>query len=209
VLRGLHNGLRHLLRGRNHTTSGRRMSLSALQHTYVPERRAFWHVGPLWNSGRLFLCPKPGERHSAKTSRVREHGPLRSVRDGGKSAVAWSKMAGSAGPACSQCPARAGSPAPSAHRWGRRSTRPGAAGRTRRWPRPTRRVGQSRPARRRPREGHDQWAGGPGSSRWPRLSPPCGPGPHASTSPCAATSRPPPPCDCGQAPQQDDTARAF
>jgi hypothetical protein len=31
--------------------------LSALQHTCVPERRVFWHAGPLWNSGRLFLCP--------------------------------------------------------------------------------------------------------------------------------------------------------
>ena len=29
------------------------------------------------------------------------------------------------------------------------------------------------------------------------------------TKPCVATSRPPPPCDCGEAPQQDDTARAF
>ena len=80
MLRGLHNGLRHLLRDRNHTTSGRRMSLSALQHTCVPERRVFWHAGPLWNSGRLFLCPKPGERHGAKTSRVREHGLPRSVK---------------------------------------------------------------------------------------------------------------------------------
>jgi hypothetical protein len=52
--------------------------LSALQHTYVPERRVFWHAGPLWNSGRLFLCPTPGERHRARTSRVRAHGPPRS-----------------------------------------------------------------------------------------------------------------------------------
>jgi hypothetical protein len=52
--------------------------LSALQHTCVPERRVFWHAGPLWNSGRLFLCPKPGERHRARTSRVRAHGPPRS-----------------------------------------------------------------------------------------------------------------------------------
>jgi hypothetical protein len=46
-------------------------------------------------------------------------------------------------------------------------------------------------------------------ARWPRPSSSGGPGPHASASLCAATSRTPPAYDCGETPQRDDTARAF
>jgi hypothetical protein len=36
-----------------------------------------------------FFVPKPGERHGVRTSRVREHGPLRSVHMLGMTPEAW------------------------------------------------------------------------------------------------------------------------